>query len=148
MKKRIFILFASIILTVTATYANSHLSHIPETVISEFRHDFSYSKNVNWEMIGNYYKASFNEHGMTFYAFYTEDADLMGIATSLPADRLPATLLSKIKVKYSSYWISDLYSLNINNTPGYFITVENADQKIMLKTDGNTSWVLFAVEKK
>ena len=114
----------------------------------DFSIDFSFARNVSWESINGYYKASFIEHGKTLYAFYTADADFMGIATYLLSDRLPVSLQSVIKEKYKGYWITDLFYFQVNSTPGFLITLENADQKIMLKAEENKSWSLYSVVKK
>jgi hypothetical protein len=148
MKKNIVILIASLIITFSAAYANGNEKNVPETVTSAFTSDFSHAGNVKWELLDGYYKASFNEHGKTLFAFYTADAEFMGIASNLLSDRLPVSLQSEIKEKYSEYWISDLFHFNIKNTPGYFITLENADQKIMLKAEENKSWSFYSIVKK
>jgi hypothetical protein len=148
MKKKILMLIASLILIFSASYANNSDRHIPATVSSTFTSDFTHAQNVNWEVIDGYYKASFNDHGITLYAFYTADGEFMGIATYMLSDRLPVALQSAIKEKYSGYWITDLFHFNINNTPGYFITLENADHKIMLKAEENKGWSFYSEVKK
>ncbi len=148
MKKKILTLMTALMLIISATYADSADRHIPVSVMSAFRSDFSYASNVNWELFNGYYKASFNEHGITLYAFYTSDGEFMGLATYLLSDRLPISLQSEIKEKYKGYWITDLFHFNINNVPGYFITLENADRKIMLKAEKYNSWSFYSEMKK
>jgi hypothetical protein len=83
------------------------------------------------------------------FAFYTEDADFMGIANNMLSDRLPASLRSKIKKNYPGYWITDLFKFHIeNDQQGYFIALENADKKTMLKSDGYQQWRLYKTIKK
>jgi hypothetical protein len=72
----------------------------------------------------------------------------MGIAGNLPADKLPQPLQNILKEKYSGYWITELYQFTINTTPGYLITIENADRKVMLKAEANKSWSFYAEVKK
>jgi hypothetical protein len=148
MKKKILILTTSLVLTLFASYAKSNDGKIPQNVSSVFASDFSQAKNINWEMYKGFYKASFVDMGMTFYAFYTQDAEFMGIAGNLPADKLPASLKTTLKEKFPGYWITELYQFTINTTPGYLITLENADRKIMLKAEANKSWSYYTEVKK
>lgn len=148
MKKRIIIIAVFFILAITGSYAKSNDSRVPESVTSEFNIYFANARNVNWEKIGSYYKASFSEFGLTLFAFYTEDADFMGIANYELSERLPVSLQSEIKKNYGGYWITDLFRFSINDKPGYFIELENADQKIMLKSEGYQKWYLYKTIKK
>lgn len=148
MKKKILIVFASLMLLFSASYAEGNNTPVPEKVSFVFASDFSYANNVHWELIDGYYKASFDEHGATLYAFYTADGEFMGVATYLRSDRLPVALQSVLKEKYTGYWITDLFQFNVNNTPGYLITLENADRKILLKAEENRNWSFYSEVKK
>ena len=148
MKKKILTLITALTLIISASYAGNTDRHIPASVASTFHSDFTYASNVNWELFNGYYKASFNEHGITLYAFYTSEGDFMGLATYMLSDRLPVSLQSEIKEKYTGYWITDLFHFNINNVPGFFITLENADHKIMLKAEQNKGWSFYSEVKK
>jgi|WetSurMetagenome_2_1015567.scaffolds.fasta_scaffold310030_1 hypothetical protein len=148
MKKRILILMASFLLIFTATYAHDNNSKIPERIVYEFNRDFFGASNVNWQVTGSYYKASFDEHGKTLYAFYTDDAGFIGVTHSLLSDRLPVSLQSELKTKYSDYWITDLIQFNMNNQPGYYITLQNAGQKIILKSERGQHWQFYTTVEK
>lgn len=148
MKKKILIMVSSLILIFSTSFAGSDSKTIPAKVSAVFSRDFSNAGNVRWEAAGEYYKASFDKRGMTLYAFYTGDGEFMGIASYLLSDRLPGSLQSEIHKKYAGYWITDLFQFNINNAPGYFITLENADHKIMLKAEENKSWSFYSEVKK
>ena len=138
---------AAFFLTITATYANKNDGNVPQSVISEFSHNFYLARNVKWEKIDNYYEVIFSQSGRTWFAFYSEDSDLMGIASYILSDSLPVSLGSDLKTSYSNYWISDLFKYSIKDGPGYFVTLENADQKIMLKSDDGQRWHLYKTIK-
>ncbi|HEV3221765.1 MAG TPA: hypothetical protein VGZ90_02755 [Puia sp.] len=143
MKKGFIILIAAFFLTATSTYAAKKEGDIPQYVVSAFNNNFYFAGNVQWQKMDNYYEVIFNQHGKTLFAFYSEDADFMGIANYILSDRLPVTLKSDLNTKYSNYWISDLFTYSINDKPGYVVTLENADQKIMLKSDNGKTWHLY-----
>jgi hypothetical protein len=148
MKKKILTLITALTLIISVSYASNTDRNVPANVASTFHSDFSFASNVNWELFNGYYKASFNEHGITLYAFYTAEGDFMGMAIYMLSDGLPANLKNQIKESYKGYWITDLFHFSINNTPGYFVTLENADRKIMLKAEQNKSWSFYSEVKK
>lgn len=98
--------------------------------------------------MAGYYKASFTAFDKILFAFYTEDAEFMGIAVNMPVDQLPASLKTKLKKDYGSYWITDLFKAEINNKTGYYITLENKDYKLMLKAEGTQGWSFYKSMQK
>jgi hypothetical protein len=148
MKKKILILTTFLILTLAATYARSNEKIIPDNVSTVFSRDFPRASDINWELYKGYYKASFLDMGSILYAFYNADAEFIGMAFNLPADRLPEALQSDIKKKYKGYWITDLFQVTNGANPEFFVTIENADRKIMLQAESNQSWSHYAEVKK
>jgi len=148
MKKKILLCLASLILIFSASYAKGNNKPIPVNVSSVFSSDFTNAKNISWVEIDGYYKVTFSELGANLHAFYTADGEFMGLASYLRSDRLPVSLQETIKEKYNGYWITDLFQFNINNTTGYFITLENADRKIMLRAEENKGWSFYGEVKK
>jgi hypothetical protein len=148
MKKRFAILTAACMIMATSSYALKTVNPVPQSVMSEFSHHFYQAQNVKWEKIDNYYEVTFNQSGRTLFAFYSEDKDFMGIANYVNPTSLPVSLLSDVKKNYGNYWISDLFKYSVNEEAGYFITIENADQTIMLKSDMSQKWHLYKVTKK
>jgi hypothetical protein len=143
MKKKILILAASFLLILSTSFAKSTGSFVPANVSAEFSRSFSLASDVNWENVSGFYKVSFTIFNKTLFAFYTVDAEFMGIAINLPVDRLPAVLHSKLKTDYSNYWVTDLFKVDGPTVTGYYITLESADRKIMLKSEGNGSWAFY-----
>ncbi|HEY4156076.1 MAG TPA: hypothetical protein VGM24_11630 [Puia sp.] len=149
MKNKLLLLLGIFfVFTGTTAFAKSGDNGIPEPVVSEFNFDFGQASQVKWEEVNTYYKASFYDQGKILFAFYTADGSFMGSAHNLLSDGLPASLRSKIKTDYSGYWIDELFKFTIADQPGYFIALENADQKITLKTDANQNWRLVKTIKK
>ena len=62
--------------------------------------------------------------------------------------QLPARLLSPIKTKYKTYWITDLYKATADGKTCYYITLENADQKVKLTTSHSANWQVTRVVSK
>ena len=64
------------------------------------------------------------------------------------SNQLPARLLSSIKKNYKDYWITDLYKEVVNGKVSYYITLENADQKVKLNTTHSPGWSVARVVPK
>src|SRR5579872_4372573 len=62
--------------------------------------------------------------------------------------QLPAKLLTTIKTKYKAYWITDLYKCSTEGRVCYYITLENADEKLKLNTVHSANWQVARVVNK
>lgn len=140
MKKKIMMLMGAFILICSISFANGSSYEIPAIISSNFTRHFAQAKNVSWEKMDNYYKASFELNSMVLFAFYGNDKHFIGIAHNLSSDKLPLMLQADLKINYSGYWITDLVEYSVNHMPGYSVTLENADQKITLKSDNLSHW--------
>ncbi len=114
-----------------------------DAIIRAFNATFTEAKEVSWEYGDNYAKATFILNGRTQYAFYTIQGDLMGVAQYIRIDELPAPLTELLKKNYPSYWISNLFELRADEDKSYYITIENADQSLILKNNRTFGWSLF-----
>ena len=56
-------------------------------------------------------------------------------------------MIGSLKKKYEGFWISDLFEASKNDSTNYYITVENADTKIILNSSG-TGWNVYNKIKK
>jgi hypothetical protein len=148
MKKKILTCMAAFLLMANILLANTRETKVPESVASAFNNHFSYATEVQWEGWGNYYKATFRENDHTMYVFYSDNAELMGIAKNVLSDKLPALLQAGLKNKYPEFWITELDKYVIADKTGFLVTIENADEKIVLKTDDNQHWQVYSKEIK
>ena len=148
MKQKIMMLMTAFILTCSISFANGNSDEIPSRISSNFSRHFAQAKNVNWEKMENYYKASFELNSTVLFAFYGNDNHFIGIAHNLTSDKLPLMLQTDLKINYPGYWITELFEYSVNHMPGYSVTLENADQKITLKSDNLSRWDVSAKIKK
>jgi hypothetical protein len=70
------------------------------------------------------------------------------VVHNILSNQLPARLLTTIKKSYKSYWITDLYKEVGNGKITYYITLENADQKVQLNTTHSINWAVAHVMTK
>lgn len=62
--------------------------------------------------------------------------------------QLPARLLTPIKTKYKTYWITDLHKVRCEGKVCYYMTLENADQQLKLNTSHSATWQVARVVSK
>jgi len=148
MKKKIITLATAFVLVANFMFAGVTKNTVPESVTHAFNQGFAHAKLIHWDSFGTYFKATFTQKGETMYAFYSEDADFMGLAKNVLSDNLPATLLSDIKTKFQGYWITDLANYEVAGKNGFLITIENADEKFVLKSMDSQHWQVYSRKAK
>jgi hypothetical protein len=137
--KKIIIMLAIAISSLTAFAGEENVS---STVLNAFNKEFAGAKDVQWTSADNYYKAAFVFNGQNVTAFYQLDGELIAMTRNISSLELPISLQTNLKNNYSKYWISDLFEISNNEGTSYYITLENANSKIVLKSDSN-KWNTF-----
>ena len=108
-----------------------------------FNKEFSGVKNVQWTSTNDYYKAEFVFNGQNVNAYYKVDGEFIALTRNITSLELPISLQTNLKNNYESHWISDLFEVSSDEGTSYYITLENADAKIVLKSDGAGKWRSF-----
>ena len=147
MKKSILTWALILMVGVSTTFAHG-IEGVSEKVMNSFKKDFTEAKDVQWETTKELSKATFTIHGQIMFAYYNNDANLLAVTRNIVAAQLPLNLLNEMKKSYNEYWISDLFEMSSENNTTYYITLENGDQKIVLKSDDSRNWETFKKEKK
>ncbi len=142
--KKIIVTLAIAVSTLSA-FANDE--NVNQRVLNAFRTEFATAKEVEWTVGSNYYKATFVYNESYVFAYYNESGELLGLTRYVSPVDLPLALQNSLKKNYEGYWISDLFEAAKNDATSYYITVENADTKIILKSSGN-SWDVYSKSKK
>ncbi len=122
--------------------------NVNQKVLDAFKTEFSTAKEVAWSAGNNYYKATFTYNGKHVFAYYKENGELLGLTRYLSPADLPISLQRSLKNDYEDYWISDLFEVVKNEESGYYITLENADTKLVLKAGDIYGWSVYQKNKK
>ena len=148
MKKSILIW--ALLLTVTAgsTFANNNDNGVSDKVIKSFKKEFNSAQDVQWEQSRGFAKATFKLNDQIVCAYYSEEGDLLGLTRNIVSTQLPISLLADLKKDYNGYWITDLFEMAAQDTTNYYITIENSDYTIVLKSSGSEGWEVYRKEKK
>ena len=144
-------LFATLITVFSLVSNQSHATddvNVSAAVVSTFKSSFKNASEVSWKVTGQYYKADFSMNGQYVAAYYDVSANLIAVTRNISSFQLPITLQSKLKTNYESYWISDLFELSDDNGTNYYVTVEDGDSKITLKSNGTTDWSVYQKQRK
>lgn len=142
--KKIILTLAIAVSTMSAFASDVNVT---QKVLDAFKTEFVSAKEVEWSAGSNYYKATFYYNGHYVFAYYNENAELLGLTRYLSPADLPLTLQNILKKNYEGYWVSDLFEASKNNGTTYYITVEDADTKIVLSSSG-TDWSVYNKTKK
>ncbi|MFI5133975.1 MAG: hypothetical protein ACHQEB_06545 [Chitinophagales bacterium] len=146
MKKMMITL--AMLVTIGSMSAFAGEENVSARVLDAFKSEFNSAKEVEWTAGSNYYKAAFAFNGKHVFAFYNADGDLLGLTRYISSLDLPMYLQSSLKKSYTNYWISDLFEVANNDGTNYYITLENADSKIVLKATGGSDWKTYKKVRK
>lgn len=142
--KKIILMLAITISTLSA-FAGEEVN---PRVLASFKNEFASAKEVAWTVTADYFKAEFTFNGQYVNAFYNTDGELMGLTRNITSLELPMNLQASLKKSYEDFWISDLFEITRSNITGYYITLENADSKIVLKATAGEDWSIYKKVKK
>ena len=137
--KKIIIMLA---ITISSLAAFAGEENVNTKVLNAFSHEFAGAKDVKWTAYGTYYKASFVFNGQYVYAFYELTGELRAVTRNISSLDLPVTLQTSLK-KYTDSWISDLFEISNYDGTNYYMTMENAGSKIVLKSSSAGNWNVF-----
>lgn len=145
MKKILFVFGFLAIVGVSNAYPSEKVS---PKVLASFKTEFSTAKNVEWETGANYFKATFLLNDQKVFAFYSVEGKLVSIARYISSFQLPINLFTDLKNDYSKYWISDLFEVSNSDGIHYYVTLENAETKLVMNSSNGAGWTTYSKSKK
>ena len=146
MKKSILAIALFVITGISSSFANTK-DEVSGSITSSFRKDFATATGVQWETGRYFIKATFELGGHVTYAYYNASGELLAVTRNILSSQLPITQMVALNKNYGNYWITDLFELNADGQTTYYVTLENADGKIVLKSAAY-GWDTFRKEVK
>lgn len=144
--KRILVILTVLLSFVSmSSFANDE--KVNSKVLESFKTSFVNATEVDWTVGDNYYKASFVMNSQYVAAYYNEAGELMALTRNISSTQLPISLQADLKKKYDSFWISDLFEVANEQGTTYYVTLENADTKLVLKSS-NSDWSTYQKQRK
>src|SRR5678810_172824 len=135
MKK--IILSAAIMMSLGIATVFAGTPDVNAKVLETFKNQFPTASETEWSTTSDYYKVDFVYSDNYVSAYYSLDGEFLATLRHISSVNLPMLLQSSLKNDYSNFWISDLYELAKYDGSSYYVTIENANQKIVLKSNGN-----------
>lgn len=145
--KKTILLWAVLLTIATSTFAHT-TENINDRVINSFNKEFTQASDITWEISKDYVKVTFKMHDQFLFAYYNEAGKLLAVSRNITSSQLPLNLMADVKQQYGNYWISNLFEIAMNNDTSYYITLENSDQEIVLKSNGSSGWSVYKKDKK
>ncbi len=138
----------ALVVLVSSLAVNAEEKNVNEKVLTAFKTEFTTASQVEWTTGPNYYKASFVFNDKHVFAFYNAEGSLLGLTRNITLSELPLKLQTDLKKNYESYWISDLFEAAREEGTSYFLTLEDADTRLVLKASADNSWTVYEKTKK
>ncbi|HEX3933860.1 MAG TPA: hypothetical protein VHW43_04220 [Puia sp.] len=107
-----------------------------DVATASFHKDFKKAEVMQKEAGKNFTKFTFKLNDVVLFAFYNENGQLLAITRNIQSNQLPVQLLIDLKKNYANYWISDLFEYTGDDTSSYYITLENCDNRVILRSNG------------
>ncbi|GAA4342214.1 hypothetical protein [Flaviaesturariibacter amylovorans] len=146
MKFLFILLLAS--LTTLVSSARTVTDDVTPAVLESFKSTFGAAKEVGWSTSSQYIKAQFTLDGQHINAFYNPAGELIALTRNITVSQLPVMLQAALKKEAAGAWISDLCEYSTDEGTAYYVTLENADMKITLRSSSNSSWTSFQKIRK
>jgi hypothetical protein len=141
------IMMMLVLLTLTAGFAFGG-ERINKAALSAFRSEFAGATDVTWTASRDYYEVRFTFNDQKLFAFYNNEGEFMAVTHFISSIQLPHHLKKSLKRSLGSYWISDLFEIGNDDTTSYYITLENANRKIVLRSTDGSNWSFYAKTDK
>jgi hypothetical protein len=113
-----------------------------------FKRDFTNARNISWEQKQDFVKVTFSLNEQVLFAYYNNNGELQAVVRNIVSDQLPINLLADLKKDYNDFWITDLFEIASDDQTAYYVTLENANKKIVLKSESASNWNVFSKTKK
>ena len=140
----------ALLLTVSATFAFSGkkgTNDINGEIRTSFKKDFQNAQILSTESHKAFTRLDFKMDGLIMSAFYSDGGELLAVTHNILSTQLPINLLISLKNGYNSYWITELFEFTGDNDSCYYISLEGADSKVTLRSNGD-HWEVYSSVKK
>jgi hypothetical protein len=144
--KRLFFLLALMASLVSfSSYATD--KKVSAVVLQSFNNSFKNATEVDWTAGENFYKANFNLNGQFLTAFFDNDGTFMAVTRQISPVQLPINLQASLKKHQEGLWITSLFEVASERGTTYYITLEDADNRIVYKATSST-WSVYQKQSK
>ena len=145
--KKIMMMLA-LVLTIGTSFAFTGEEAINKQALNAFKKEFAGATEAAWTVGDNYYKVTFSLNDQKLFAYYNMQGNFMAVTRNISSLQLPLNLQTSLKKSFNNYWISDLFEVANTDGTNYYVTLETADTKIILKSTDGSDWSIYQKSKK
>lgn len=127
-------------LAISTSFAFTGEGTINKNAIHAFKTEFADATNAAWTAGSDYYTVAFTMGDQELTAYYNASGDFMAVTRNISSSSLPLYLQKSLKKSYRNYWITDLFERANQEGTSYYVTLETADSKIILKSIDGANW--------
>jgi hypothetical protein len=143
--KQTFAFITALLLTLSS-FANTPDS-INGEIKTSFKKSFRNAQLISTETHESFTRLTFKMNDVIMFAFYSKGGDLLAVTRNIVSSQLPMSLLMSLKSDYSAYWITELFEFTGDDQNCYYVSLESADAKVTLRSNGDT-WEVYTSAKK
>ena len=140
------------ILAMTLIVSSSFASIEPETVsnqaLNTFTSEFAGATEATWTINKDFYQVTFTLDGQQMVAYYNKSGEFIATSQNISSVELPNSLKKSLKKVMSNRWVTDLFEITNNDQTSWYVTIESADEKVVLKSDNGGKWRVFQTIEK
>jgi hypothetical protein len=135
---------AALLLTIgiSSSFASPN-DELNREIKASFQKDFKKAQLMDFEVKAKFTKITFKMDDMILFAFYSGNGDLIAVTRNIRSSQLPIQLQMRLKNDFGSYWITELFELSDNDGNHYYVSLESADAKVILRSDGSSTWEVY-----
>jgi hypothetical protein len=109
-------------------------------ILASFHKEFAKAEEESWKTLNGYEVVTFRMENKYLTAYYQESGELKAVTRNISSDQLPLNLQTSLKTNYKGFWITELFEIASNSETQYFISIENADEKLVLNSIESVDW--------
>ncbi len=147
MKKKILIVALLVSSILTSAFAGKTES-VSEKVLTSFRNEFKQAQELNWETGKGFAKVTFKLNEQVMFGYYEENGNLVALVRNIVTNQLPINLMTTVLNNLEGYWITDLFEVAASQSRSYYVTIQNADNTLVLKSEDGGAWQLYKKTRK
>jgi len=139
--KKIMMMLALMLTLTTFAFAGEAIN---KQALNAFQNEFAGATDIAWKVSGNYYEVAFTIDHKRLAAFYDDRGDFVAVTRFISSGELPNGLRKSLKRGYgNAYWVSDLFDVTTGDETSYYVTIENADTRVVLRSINGSHWALY-----
>ena len=145
--KRLLVTFAIVLSFISLSSFASGGGGVSQAALNSFGSSFKTATEVVWTINNDIFKADFNLNGQYISAFYDGDGKMIALTRNISKSQLPIGLQTSLKKKYADFWITDLFEVSNDQGTSYYMTLETADSRVVLRSTG-FGWMVYKKQCK